>query len=152
SGLKLEEYRFIENGVNMPTSTYAAIQRKNEEFRSTFSISLIIGIFIILFSAVPLIVLSDVREGLESLGIVILLAMVALAVFIFIYNGMVKDGYNKLLKSPHTSKREKEQNRVMAAFSTIIWPLAVIIFLISGFIFEAWHINWIIFPIAGLLL
>lgn len=129
SGLKLEEYRFIEFGVHMPTSTYAAIQRKNEEFRSTFNISLIIGIFLILFSAVPLIVLSDLGKGLGNLGIVILLAMVALAVYIFIYNGMVKDGYNKLLKSPYTSKREKEQNRVMAAFSTILCHLRLLYFL-----------------------
>lgn len=40
----------------------------------------------------------------------------------------------------------------MGSIAAIVWPLATCIFLISGFVFQRWDINWIVFPVTGILL
>jgi len=49
------------------------------------------------------------------------------------------------------SKEIREKNRVIGAVSAFIWPLATIAFLLGGFVFRAWHISWIVFPVTALL-
>ncbi|WP_256702487.1 hypothetical protein [Paenibacillus sp. P32E] len=39
----------------------------------------------------------------------------------------------------------------MGNFAAIIWPVAVCIFLISGFVFESWDVNWIVFPVTAIV-
>ena len=104
----------------------------------------------LILSPITLIV-AAIGDGSVLYGVVVLLAMVAIAVYILSYFGMQKDAYEKLLKINEYSKQTKEQDRVISAISAVIWPLAVIIFLVSGFVYEMWGINWIIFPVTGLL-
>jgi hypothetical protein len=79
--------------------------------------------------------------------------MVAMAVYIFIYFGKIKENYKRLLCLDEYSKpykQKQEEQRVTNIVASIVWPIAVVIYLISGFIFNAWAINWIIFAIVGI--
>jgi hypothetical protein len=151
AGTGMEKYKFLEYGVNVPSSILPSIKQQLNEFRSTFSMYIMSGVVLCVLSPITLIILSNFHNSASYYGVVILLSMVALAVYLFIYAGMVKDGYRKLLNIGKYTKAEKEQNRVIAAVSAIVWPFVVCIFLISGFVFNMWHINWLIFPVAGLL-
>ncbi|SES90514.1 hypothetical protein SAMN05421676_10273 [Salinibacillus kushneri] len=148
AGLKIEKYKHIEYGVEIDSVVQHKIQQKNEAFHSSFVRSIVTGVTLIILSPLTLIILSAFRV---DYGVVFLLLMVAVGVYMIVYSGMVKDGYKKLVKIEKYSMREKEQNRVIAAANSIIWPLALCIFLITGFLFEMWGINWIIFPITALL-
>ncbi|MCT2534816.1 permease prefix domain 1-containing protein [Aquibacillus koreensis] len=152
AGMEMEKYKYIEYGVEIPREIRSMLQQKNEDYHPTFVKFLIVGVVLILLAPLTLIVISTLLGAdAGSIGVFVLLSMVALAVYIFVYFGMVRDGYRKLLRIGEYSKKEKEENRVIDAASSIIWPLAVVIFLISGFIYEAWAINWLIFPITALL-
>ncbi|WP_240335234.1 hypothetical protein [Paraliobacillus sediminis] len=101
-----------------------------------------------------LILTTVFNEEATTYGVVALLSLVAIAIYMFIYYGKIKDSYRKLLemdeyaKSPQSGEKE---NKIIGAVAAIVWPLAVCIFLISGLVFNQWHINWIIFPITGLI-
>lgn len=41
---------------------------------------------------------------------------------------------------------------MMGSAEAIIRPLPVVIFLISGFVFGSWDVNWIVFPVTVILL
>lgn len=152
TGMSMEKYKYIEQGVDFSNSIRSFLVQRSEEFQPIFVKFIIAGVLLILLSPVTLIFINFLLGADTSgYGVFVLLCMVAIAVYMFIYSGMIRDGYRKLLGIGEYSQKEKEENKVIAAVSAIIFPLAVCIFLISGFIYEAWSVNWIVFPITGIL-
>ncbi|HEY5583220.1 MAG TPA: permease prefix domain 1-containing protein [Ruminiclostridium sp.] len=155
SGMKLEKYKYLEGGFDLSTHLKASIQQENNAFTSPYILSVIIGVCLCLLSPVAVLVMGVFKYRAPSYGVVILLVIVAIAVFIFIYYGCIKESFSILLKIDDYKKgnkeQDKEENKVIGAVAAIVWPLAVCIFLISGFVFNQWRINWIIYPITALL-
>jgi hypothetical protein len=75
----------------------------------------------------------------------------SVAVFLFVYYGNIRGAYQMLLKTGDFSKEKQEEDRVIGAVASIIWPLVPCVFLVSGFVYDQWHINWIVFPVTGIL-
>ncbi|MBZ9606551.1 permease prefix domain 1-containing protein [Clostridium estertheticum] len=151
SGMKLEKYKYLKSGFDLPLHAKAIINQKNNAFASTYMISIITGVCICVISPVALFVSSAFGDNASSYGVVVLLVMVAIAAFIFIYFGNIKQSFSILLQIGDFSKEETEDNKLIGAVAAIVWPLAICIFLVSGLVFNLWHINWIIFPIIGIL-
>lgn len=95
------------------------------------------------------------KETTLYYGVVVLLAVVAVAVavavFLFVYYGNIRGAYQMLLKTGDFSKEKKEEDRIIGAVASIVWPLVTCVFLVSGFVYDQWHINWIVFPVTGIL-
>lgn len=147
SGMVMEKFNYLTKGFELPKHLTTFVQQRKDAFHSTYTLSVIIGVGLCILSPVILFVTP-------TYGVVSLFIMVAVAVYIFIYHGMINESFNKLLKldeHSQSSKDEKEESKVVRAVATIVWPLAVCIFLVSGLVFHQWHINWIIFPITALL-
>lgn len=154
SGTMLEKYKYLQKGFNLPHFLRAEIEQRSRAFTSTYTLSLTMGVCLCVLSPVPVIAWSMINDDATAYGVVILLALVALAVFLFIYYGSIKDSFKFLLKEEEytDSPDKKEENRIMGSVAAIIWPLAVCIFLISGFVYERWDINWVVFPVTAMLL
>ena len=75
---------------------------------------------------------------------------IAAAVAIFVYFGIREDWYENRYKEIY-HEAEPESKGFSDAIAAIIFPLAVVIYLILGFVFDLWHPGWIIFPICGLI-
>ncbi|MBW9150065.1 permease prefix domain 1-containing protein [Clostridium sp. CM028] len=151
SGIKLEKYKYLQSGFDLPLHVKAIINQKNNAFASTHMISVITGVCICVISPVALFVSSAFGDNASSYGVVVLLVMIAIAVFLFIYFGNIKQSFSILLQIGDFSKEKTEDNKLIGAVAAIVWPLAICIFLVSGLVFNLWHINWIIFPIVGIL-
>jgi len=151
SGMKLEKYKYLEGGFDLPTHVRAFLQKENTAFAATHNLSVIIGVCLLLISPVALFVTNVFGESGSTYGVVILLMIVAIAVFDLIFFGCIKESFSILLQIGDFAKEKKEENKVIEAVAAIVWPLAVCIFLISGLVFHQWHINWIVFPITGIL-
>lgn len=151
SGMKLEKYKYLSGPFHLPFNTRKIIEGKNSSFTSTYTASVIIGVCLCVLSPVALFIASAFDGNASTYGLVVLFAMVAAAVFIFIYFGCIRESFGMLLKIGDYTKEKAEDNKVIGAVAAVVWPLATCIFLISGFIFHQWHINWIIFPITGIL-
>ena len=150
SGMISEKYKYLENGFSLPMYLKASMEQEYTAFRPTYIITVIIGVVLCILSPITLLVLSIFGDTASIYGVIVLLLIVAIAVYIFIYWGTIKEGYSKLLRIDDYSKK-KEEPRVVQAISAIIWPVATCIFLVSGFVYNKWHIGWIVFPITGVL-
>lgn len=152
SGMMMEKYKYLHKGFNLPYDLGSEIQHRSSAFVSTYTLSLVMGVCLCVLSPVPVIAGSLINEGSTGYGVVILLMLIALAVFLFIYYGNIKESFSFLLKEGEFTREKKEEKRAMGNVAAIIWPVAVCIFLISGFVFESWDVNWIVFPVTAILL
>ncbi|GAA0078589.1 permease prefix domain 1-containing protein [Clostridium sp. CTA-5] len=148
SGMELKKYSYLKKQFELPIHVKSDLEQKFNAFSSTYMISLIVGVCLCVLSPIAVLITDSLNSNASDYGVVLLLTIVAIAVFIFIYFGNIKESFTILLK---IKDFPKEQNKVVNVVASIIWPLAVCIFLITGFIFHIWHINWIVFPITGIL-
>lgn len=151
TGMKMEKYEYLTGSFNITPGTKRIIEGRNNAFAPTAMKSVILGVCLCILSPVALFVGSAFGDNASTYGLVITLLIVAVAVFTFIYFGSIKESYSMLLKIGDYTKEKVEDNRVIGAVAAIVWPLAVCIFLVAGFVFNLWHISWIIFPITGVL-
>jgi len=151
SGINFERYKYIEDGVQLPLGVEAALKQQHDRFHSIFNLNIIVGVCLCVISPVTLFVTSLINEAYTSYGVVVLLVIIAIAVFLFITAGTIKEGYEKLLKIGDYSVKQEKENKVIGAVAAVVWPLATVVFLFSGFVYGLWSIAWIVFPITGIL-
>lgn len=146
---KLGDLKCIdEDEFNLSESTIAILKKDFSNLNS--STSVIFGVTLCILSPVAIFIGSIFGDIGSSLGVSALLLIIALAVFIFINGGIEKDAYDKLLHRGDYNPSKKD-NPVIRAVSSIVWSLAVCIFLGTGLVWHLWYINWVIFPITGVL-
>ncbi len=152
SGIRLERYKYIEEGrFTLAASLRSFLSDELKDVSPRQHTGTIIGVILCVLSPLAIFVGSLFGENASVYGVSILLLMVAAAVFIFITTGTMPETYKRLLKIEEFNPERKKQNKLIGAVAGIIWPLAVCIFLFSGFVFGLWHIAWVVFPITGIL-
>ncbi|UOQ48702.1 permease prefix domain 1-containing protein [Gracilibacillus caseinilyticus] len=154
AGLKLDKFKYINQQMNFDLTKelhYKVETMKNNQ-HPRFVAALICGVSLIILSPAILIFIMAVSEQLIIFGVVVMLTLVAFAIYLFVYFGTVHGSFTTLLERPINRRAAEKEGRINGAIASIIMPLAVIFFLISGFVFGLWHINWLVFPIAGLLI
>lgn len=151
SGMKLERFKYLERGFQLPYTLKMEIQRSKLLFAPTFRTSVIMGVCLCVLSPAFIFAATFFNDDFSTYGVAVFMTLVALAVFLFIYYGNIQGAYTKLLVESHISAEKKEEERVVGAVAAIVWPLATAVFLFTGFVFQRWDINWAIFPITGIL-
>ena len=151
SGLRLEKYTFIKEDFELKGGLQKWLEDRKDEFMPTYTITLILGVIMCILAPL-VIILPIVIYGAADLAVtlvVIMLLLIATAVFLFTYFGSIKEAYDRLLKIGEY--RDEPEDKAVNAISSGIWPLATIAFFIMGFVFDLWTIAWIVFPITGML-
>ncbi len=154
SGTIVEKYKYLEQGFNLPPHLKNDLKQRYQNYNSTYNLSVIIGVTLCILSPILLFVTSIFGDNASVYGVVGLIIIVSIAVYIFIYFGKIKESYKRLLSLDEYSipyKQKQEEQRFIGVVASIVWPIVIIIFLVSGLIFNKWRINWIIFPITGML-
>nr|MBQ8244304.1 hypothetical protein [Oscillospiraceae bacterium] len=100
-----------------------------------------VGLYIL--CPVPLFILSEL--GLSTIGLCGLLAMVAIATVLIIL-GAKKDQADTLVEEELSSTPESELQK---SINKLIGAICFALYFIVSFATGAWHISWLIFPIAG---
>lgn len=151
SGMNFERYKFMEEGVQLPLGMDAELKKRYYNFNPTYYLCVIVGVCLCILSPISIFVSAFFNDGIfEEYSASILLTLIAIAVFLFITSGTIKESYEKLLQIGDSAPKKKE-DKVIGAIAAVIWPLAVIVFLFCGFVYNLWHIAWIVFPIVGIL-
>lgn len=144
----INKYKDIEYNFILPPLVRKYIEDKNNSFHQSFTRSTIISVILCILSPISFLI-STLFDGYStSYGVVGLLLFISVAVYIFIYYGGIKLSYSTLLKVGTYTKSTK---KFVNAVASIMFPSAVVIFLVSGLVFHQWYINWIVFPITGIL-
>ena len=151
SGMNFERYKFMEEGIQLPLGVAADLKKRHEAFSPTFYLCVIVGVCLCIISPVSLFLSSMISEEATEYGVSILFLIIASAVFLFISAGTVRESYEKLLQIGDYTPKKKKEDKVIGAVAAFVWPLAVVVFLFCGFVYNLWYIAWIIFPITGIL-
>lgn len=152
SGSMLEQYKIIEEGsFELSPSAHAILTKEYPTISKQKPAAIITGVSLCILSPVPIFLGSLVSGYFSMYGVCILLIMIAIAVNIFIYTGMIPETYKRLLKLEEYNPEKKPESKFIGAVASFVWPLATAIFLILGFVFNLWTTCWLIFPITGIL-
>jgi uncharacterized membrane protein len=153
SGMRLSLYDFIDRGAfRLAPAVRPTLEAAFAAKHTGISIQIVVGI-ILCIGSVAAVVLVDMLPGdvNSTLGVFILLLLVALAVPQFILAGMRQEAYKKLLQVGEYAPSKQLESKVVGVVASIVWPLTVVAFLIWGFGFDGWATAWILFPIVGIL-
>lgn len=152
SGFQREKYKYVEKGefdITLDAKYY--LENSLSLFKPKFTFGCIIGVSLCVISPLILFIGSAISEGTAVYCTSLIILIVAIAVFIFTHIGTHKSDLQALLKIGDFSPKKREENKVVAAVASVVWPLTVCIYLVTSFVFGNWQISWVIFPVVGIL-
>lgn len=150
SGMRLEKFKFIKGPFILSEALKKDIEDKKDKFTKTFTLAIIAGVSLCILAPLAIILPVIFLENTPvSLWVILMLLLVGCAVFMFTYFGTIMSAYDRLLKTGDYS--EEPENKIIQTVESAVWPLAVLVFLLMGFLGGLWHIAWIVFPVTALL-
>ncbi len=140
----------------MPTEDYSA---EKQRYRQRNAKNTAIAVMLYILGSIALIGLSVYGESIGAeefggtMGLLILLALTAIATGLLIYTFMSTPLEFKAKDEDEVfvAQLPKHQQKVMRAALSAFWMLVTVIYLVYSFATNDWHISWIIFPIAAAL-
>lgn len=159
-GRVLQPFERILEGHVAPTpevTAWARSLRSEQEGRA--SAALIVAVALWILSALPVIasgLLTDYAGAwggeLPGLGVPLTLIMVAAGLLIYLpttWAASVSE-YVSLEDGPHAGRDDDAHPAPIRALLALLWPATLATYLLWSFVGSAWHISWIVFPIAGI--
>lgn len=153
-GIHYEKYAYLETEKIMPGyGVEGVVTKRKESFMSTFAVCIAVGVGMCILAVLPVCFasMSDAGEMAEIVGAALLLAVVAGAVYLFVWAGIIRGGYDKLLQIGEYTTENKSFNRKTAPVASIYWCVAVAIYLWWSFRTGDWGYTWVVWPVAGVL-
>ena len=121
-----------------------------EEGNSKYTKYLAIGISTILLGVVIMMLLLGLNIE-NTFPVATLMYFVAIGVLLITYSRMMKDKFDiEKYNNENTDEYKKVDNKI-GRICGVIMLTATIIFLVLGFVLNIWYINWIVYPIGGIL-
>ena len=151
---------FIMNGTSIDTfkkknpkipNIYS--EEEQETANAKYTKYIAIAISLILIGVIIMLSLFGLNVfGEESvLPVAIFMYFVTVSVFILIYSGKMKEKYDIETYNKENTEEYRAIEEKVGKICGIIMMVATIIFLAWGFTLNMWNINWIVYPIGGIL-
>jgi len=126
-----------------------------EEGNSKYTKNLAIGISIILLGVVIMMLLLDgigkFTIALSTIPVATLMYFVTIGVLLIIYSGKMKEKFDiEKYNNENTEEYKKVENKI-GRICGVIMLITTIIFLVWGFTLNMWYINWVVYPVGGIL-
>ena len=128
-----------------------AVRARDERYQSTFVRNITIGVIIIMLGVMGIVGASllSSNEGVQIGAVAVFMALVTIAVYLFVQAGVIKSGYARVLREgDYAPKGPKD--RVVDTVTTVYWLLVTAGFFAWSFIWNAWDKSWLVWPIAGI--
>lgn len=132
-----------------PQEDHSAFLAQRAAFQRKFAIAIASGV-VLCICAIIAGAVCDAFTHNDAYTCFAFFIPIAAAVAIFVYFGIREDWYENCYKEINHEAGSEPKN-ISDAIAAIVFPLAVVIYLILGFVFGLWHPGWIIFPICGLI-
>ncbi|MBO4697342.1 MAG: helix-turn-helix domain-containing protein [Lachnospiraceae bacterium] len=153
-GLKRKPFQYLETEpIETMYGVSGMVNERKNMLKEKHGRMIAGGVLLCILGVVPLVMVSCIfpQNALVLFMVVVLLAMVAAAVNLFVRAGSMMGAFDKLLQEGDYSIREKKSNTVVGAFAGTFWLAATAIYLGWSFIGNSWDKSWIIWPVAGVL-
>jgi len=154
SNMKAGKYESWEqDALRLEYGVEGIVRKKKDAFEAAYRTSNAVGVFLCILSGVPVLsgVVFQASDMVMVLCVNVLLALVAVAVFLFVWAGIKWESFSMLLQEEDYSPEKKAARRRMKPVDGIYWGLIVVLYLGISFYTNAWGSTWIIWPLAGLL-
>lgn len=147
-GIISGRYEYLDKkSIRLKPSDEEMLKEKRKKFKPIFAIMIATGVFFNIAGLATVIAFED--YVLESVISGYFLLAVAFSVFLYIYAGMKEGMYHQLCDNKEFIKERKDENEY-GKYYAITMPLAAMGYLLLGFLCEAWHPGWLIFPISAI--
>ena len=150
---------FIVNGTKVenfkkknPVVANVYSEEEIEKGQSKFTCFLSIGISLILIGTVIMIAMQGIDQINDgTLPVAILMYFVTIGASLIVFSSKMKEKYDiERYNEENTEEYQKAEEKV-GKLCGIVMLIATMIFLTWGFVTNMWYINWIVFPIGGML-
>lgn len=152
NGMALHKYEYMEKEPILTAyGVTGVVSKKKADYESTHRTHIAVGVALCILGVVPVFIAAalEISEFYVVCCVCVLLAAIAVGVFLMVKSGMVWGCYNALLQEGDYSLSQKKQNRKTEKFAPIYWCTVTAIFLAYSFITNDWARSWIIWPVAG---
>ena len=151
NGIKHSKFEYLEKGFFLDPSNHEYLEIENKNNEKSFVVSLIIGISLCIVSAIPVLIGSQQTKNI-LLYTCMTIIIAVIGCFFLIYGGNVKGAYTFLLENgidSSISHDELESKLFWKKINNSFWLVVVGIYLLISFLFNNWHLSWLIFPLAA---
>lgn len=162
SVLSMHKFNILEEEeLELLYGVQGVVEKKKEEFHSTYTTFLALGVMFCIFSVLPPI-LSDgfflpntlfhYRQPgsvLSAMSTPLMLWLIAIGVAMIIYACLTQSGFSMLLQVDDYEPDYKRIEKKMEPIASIYWIAVTTIYLAISFLTRRWDNTWIIWPIAG---
>ncbi len=151
-GMKTGAYEYLEKEpIETAYGVNGMVREQMKMQRETYIRNNVLGVMLCILSVLPLICIALLGgDGAWVIAAVcLLLAMVAVAVYLFISVGIPQASFDKLLEQGDYTRTRKAMNRT--AFAPVYWCVVTAAFLGYSFVTNDWGRSWIFWPVAGVL-
>ena len=150
----LEKFEYLEKeDIALGYGIVGILERQKDDYAPIFRKSITLGVVLCVMAVVPLMLTAAFQpsDRWMIVSVSLLLAIVALAVQLFIRAGMVQDSFNKLLQLEDYTTHEKMLNRKIGWFAGAYWCVVTAVYLGVSLWKDSWKTSWIIWVVAGLI-
>ncbi|MDO7282665.1 MULTISPECIES: helix-turn-helix domain-containing protein [Shouchella] len=153
-GFSVKKYKKLEmQPLVFDDAFIHEFRQKSSANRKRYGVLIVTGIVIIILSfAIPFLTNSTGNAGSDRLQ-ALMPVIWALAVYLFIIAGSAMEAERLVANNEEYVKEneEYEKSSKHGWIHAVIWPLATVIFLAIGFIWDTWHPGWLVFPAGAVL-
>lgn len=170
SSIMMQKWDYLKKepcSIDFSTTNY--LKEEIDRSRSTRAMQLTIGIVLCIASVIPAILLDELNPKIavgshaihvDDLSAIFIIGIVAIGVYLIVLSNNNKAALLSLLNmNDHSTisgtytKEAGEKEYISDTAETIMslfWPTITCIYLSWSFLTFAWHITWIIWPVAGI--
>lgn len=155
NGMSYAKYKYVEKEkLTLQYGVSGIVEKAKEKFAGTYRICVVLGVLMCILGVVPLLtvaVLFGDNSFAVIVGVDILLIMVAIAVWLFVWSGIIWGGFQKLLQEGDYTVENKAVNRKYEHVAAIYWCIWTAVYLAISLPTMRWDITWVVWPVAGVL-
>ncbi|MBQ8431763.1 MAG: helix-turn-helix transcriptional regulator [Clostridia bacterium] len=153
NGLALSPYAYLDEPFTLSYGVKGIVEKKKSEYAYRYRCLLTVGIVLCILSVVPLLLLGMMNVPEEWLigatgGI---LVFCSVGVFLIVRACYVQGSFDRLLQVGEFSQSQKKNAKKNETINSIYWSAITALYLLVSFLTSAWHITWIVWPVAACL-
>ena len=145
--LKESKFKIENEEIKIAFNDLQKLQEQYQHFHKYFTLAIAGGVLLIIVSLACIVLLHETFPQYENILGAQFLLCIGIAVFLFIYFGILKDTYQFLIHNKAYMKAKKKEQQIENIYAFTM-PLAAILYMIMGFTQNWWHPGWVIFPLA----
>lgn len=152
--MELNKYEYLEKEVfRQGYGVTGAVQKRKDDFETTYHTSIVVGIVFCIIGIVPLMVMAglDVEDYVYLYGVSLILICVSIGTHVLVRAGMIHESHTVLLQVEDFTPEKKQADRRNGKIAVVYWCIVSAIYLAWSFSTNNWAETWVVWPIAGVL-